>query len=203
MCVCVFWTPKTFREREHMNRITLIYSLRFRRAITLKTTQKFRGFEHSHKHTGMKSNYCSTRNYVFSSLNELDVDGDIVHAIDMGGQGGQVLRDGTTFKACTLTSSQLSSSSDSSKHACSGESSVKVHATSLESSWADTAGLTDDDAMNDVMKSYLGVAYPSDLIIEVEDLKPGAEYHLSLYYVEYGSVRVCSSVPTHSVFLHT
>ena len=120
---------------------------------------------------------------MFSSLNELDVFGDIVHAIDMGGQGGQVLQDGTKFKACALTSSQLSSSS--SEHACSADSSIKVHATSQESAWSDTSDLTDDDALNDVMKSYLGVTFPSDLTIEVEDVIPGAEYHLSLYYVEY------------------
>ena len=33
-------------------------------------------------------------------MNELELPGEIVHAIDMGGHGGQVLGDGTTFKAC-------------------------------------------------------------------------------------------------------
>lgn len=33
-------------------------------------------------------------------MHELELPGEIVHAIDMGGHGGQVLGDGTTFKAC-------------------------------------------------------------------------------------------------------
>ena len=71
----------------------------------------------------------------------------------------------------------LTHSSSASEHACSGDSSIKVHATNQESSWFDTSDLTDDDALNDVMKSYLGVTYPtSELSIEIEDVIPGAEY---------------------------
>lgn len=116
-------------------------------------------------------------------MHELELPGEIVHAIDMGGQGGQVLGDGTRFEACAFSSSQLASSTE---HACSGDSSVKVSATSQQSSWSDTSDLTNDNAFNDVMASYLGVTYPSsDLRINIEDVTPGTEYQLSLYFVEY------------------
>ena len=114
--------------------------------------------------------------YAFTRISEVIMEGDFVHAVDMGGDGDVTVGD-AHFTACNPENRN----NGESFVVCPGDENVKVKAKMRETSWRECSNCTDDINMNQVLNSILWASYSEKFDVQIEELNPNFEYELIIH----------------------
>ena len=117
--------------------------------------------------------------YAFTRISEIIMEGDFVHAVDMGGPGDVTVGD-AHFTACNPSNRE----SGSNFVVCPGDENVYIKAAYLINPWGSCSDCTEDTNMNQVLGSILWTPYSMSFDVQIEELNPNFEYELQLFFVE-------------------
>jgi len=118
--------------------------------------------------------------YAFTkTTGEIIMEGDFVHAVDMGGKGGVTVGD-AEFQACNPHDRKNGDNFVK----CPGDDYVYVKAANMIPSWGSCNGCTDDTNMNQVLGSILWTPWSRSFDVQIKELNPNFEYELQLFFVE-------------------
>lgn len=131
------------------------------------------GSQDFNRMTCVKNSYRGTR--AFSVISDVNFEGDFVHAIDVGGSGGQIVGD-ANFTACNPSIRNTIA-------VCPGDKNVYIEA-AHEYIFHGCDSCTDNDELNHALTSFRLESYPKPLNVEIRELEPEMEYELQLFFVE-------------------